>query len=117
MTQTGFRGLALALPQAYESAHLDHPDFRLGKRVFATLAYPDSSWAMLKLTPVQQARWVALHPQVFVPVKGGWGARGATNLKLRPATRAVVWPALVTAWSNLAPARLKSQHDTLMQAK
>jgi hypothetical protein len=77
MTSDGFRKLALALPESRESSHQDHPDFRVGKRVFATL-----------------------HPKIFVPVKSGWGARGATNVNLKAANRAAVWPALVQAWRN-----------------
>jgi len=113
VTADGFRKLALSLPDAIESSHLDHPDFRIGKRVFATLAYPDSSWAMVKLTPSQQAKLSASHPAVFVPVPGGWGARGATNVKLRPATRAAVWPALVLAWKNNATAAQIKRHPGL----
>lgn len=112
MTADGFRKLALSLPDAIEASHLDHPDFRIGKRVFATLAYPDASWAMVKLTPTQQANLSASHRAVFVPVAGGWGARGATNVKLRAATRAAVWPALVLAWKNHAtPAQIRRHPD------
>lgn len=104
MTPEGFRNLALTLPECQESAHLDHPDFRVSKRVFATLGYPDVSWGMIKLTPAQQARFVASHPEVFAPVKGGWGLRGSTNVKLRTATRATLWPAMLAAWRNHAAA-------------
>ena len=55
---------------------------------------------MVKLTPSQQAHFATLHPKIFVPVKGGWGARGATNVNLKAANRAAVWPALVQAWRN-----------------
>jgi hypothetical protein len=113
VTVDGFRKLVLALPEAYESRHNEHPDFRVGKRVLATLAYPDISWAMIKLTPTQQARFVAFAPKVFVPVKGGWGANGSTNVKLRTATRATLWPALVAAWTNLVPASVSARHHDL----
>jgi hypothetical protein len=110
MTPDGFRKLALTLPESYESLHNDHPDFRVGKRVFATLAYPDVSWGMIKLTPSQQARFVSLQPKVFVPVKGGWGVRGSTNVKLRTASRTTLWPALLAAWTNVAPASALARH-------
>jgi hypothetical protein len=103
MTSEGFRKLALTLPESHESSHQDHPDFRVGKRVFATLAYPNPSFGMVKLTPTQQAHFVAAHPKIFVPVKGGWGARGATNVKLKAANRDALWPALLQAWRNAAP--------------
>jgi hypothetical protein len=113
MTPDSFRKLALTLPESYESLHQDHPDFRVGKRVFATLGYPDVSWGMIKLTPMQQARFVSLQPKVFVPVKGGWGARGSTNVKLRTASRATLWPALLAAWTNVAPTSVLARHHNL----
>ena len=115
MTIDGFRRLALALPECHESAHLEHPDFRIGKRVVATLAYPDPSWGMVKLTPLQQARFVASHPRVFTPVKGNWGAQGSTNVKLRTATRSTLWPALVLAWKNHAPAAVVRKYPQIQR--
>jgi hypothetical protein len=113
VTIDGFRKLALALPESYESAHMDHPDFRVRKKVFATLAYPNASWAMVKLRPVQQAQFLASLPAIFVPVKGSWGVKGATNVRLRAATQATLWPALVAAWKNVAPAALLKRHVDL----
>jgi hypothetical protein len=109
MTSEGFRKLALELPASCESVHHSHPDFRVGKRVFATLGYPDSTWGMVKLTPAQQARFIAQHPKVFVPVKGAWGARGSTNVRLSAATRAALSPALIAAWKSTAPATVRAQ--------
>ena len=42
MTAREFRRIALSLPQASEAAHMGHPDFRVGGRIFATLGYPRS---------------------------------------------------------------------------
>ncbi len=70
--------MALSLPEAVESEHMEHPDFRVGGKIFATLGYPNDEWGMVKLTPDQQARWYEAEPEVFVPVKGTWGRRGAT---------------------------------------
>jgi hypothetical protein len=110
MTPDAFRRLALAFPDTSESSHLDHPDFRVGKRVFATLGYPDIRWGMVKLTPEQQAQFVAAHPKVFAPAKGGWGLRGSTSLQLRSATSQLVKPALAAAWRNTASATLVKKH-------
>jgi len=82
---------------------MGHPDFRVRGKIFATLFYPDESWGMVKLTPEQQEAFVSAEPAVFVPVKGGWGRRGATNVRLRPAKTPSLRVALATAWRNVAP--------------
>jgi hypothetical protein len=106
VTVAVFRRLALGLPEAVEEAHMGHPDFRVNGKIFATLGYPDGRWAMVKLTPEQQTAFVESAPDIFVPVKGGWGLKGATNVRLPAATRRALGPALATAWRNLAPRAL-----------
>jgi len=106
MTPDSFRRLALATPEAVEAGHMGHPDFRVGGKIFATLGYPDGDWAMVKLTPEQQEAFVAADPVAFSPVKGGWGRRGATSVRLCRAKVASVRTALMAAWRNVAPARL-----------
>ena len=106
MTADDFRRLALELPEAVESSHMAHPDFRVGGKVFATLGYPGQEWAMVKLPAEQQELFSKTEPTVFVPVKGGWGRKGATNVLLKPAKKAAVRKALEAAWHNVAPKRL-----------
>ncbi|HZM49097.1 MAG TPA: MmcQ/YjbR family DNA-binding protein [Vicinamibacteria bacterium] len=106
MTVATFRQMALALPEAVEQGHMGHPDFRVKGKIFATLGYPDERWAMVKLTPEQQTAFMESAPQVFVPVQGGWGRKGATNVRLAEATRRALGPALATAWRNVAPRAL-----------
>ncbi len=100
MTPAQFRRLALSLPETVVSAHMDHPDFRTGGKIFATLGYPDESRGMVKLTPEQQNDLVHDHPAVFAPVKGGWGRQGATAVQLPAATEETLRPALQLAWEN-----------------
>jgi hypothetical protein len=109
MTAAEFRRLALSLPETEERAHMNHPDFRVGGKIFATLGYPDKSWAMVKLFPDQQAEFVAACPQIFVPVKGGWGKQGGTNVLLKAASEERVREALAAAWQNRAPKSLQSK--------
>jgi hypothetical protein len=45
MSSSRFRRAALSLPGAIEGAHRGHADFRVGKRIFATLGYPDDTGA------------------------------------------------------------------------
>ena len=105
MTAAGFRKIALELEGAVESGHMGHPDFRVGGKIFATLGYPDGSFAMVALTPDEQAKFTAAEPDVFVPVKGAWGARGATNVRLQAATAPIVRRALEAAWRRRAAAK------------
>jgi hypothetical protein len=102
MTLDDFRTIALSLPDAIESAHMGHPDFRVGGKIFATL-WPDKGWGMVKLSPEQQTMFMRAEPGVFVPVKGGWGRKGATNVLLESANVTTLRAALVTAWRNIAP--------------
>ncbi|HWC75639.1 MAG TPA: MmcQ/YjbR family DNA-binding protein [Gemmatimonadales bacterium] len=106
MTANEFRRLALSLPETAEAAHMAHPDFRVAGKIFATLGYPRGGWAMVRLTPEQQELFVRTEPKAFVPVKGKWGEKGATNVVLRYAAKAAVREALMNAWRNKAPARL-----------
>lgn len=98
MTPDSFRKLALALPGAEEGAHMSHPDFRVGGRIFATLGYPRAGWAAVALTAEDQAAVVAIEPKAFVPVKGKWGEQGATNIILRYASVPAVRDALEAAY-------------------
>jgi hypothetical protein len=110
MTVQEFRELALSLPEATESAHMGHPDFRVRGKIFATLG-PDESWGMAKLTPEQQGLFVRTEPKVFQPVNGAWGRRGCTHVRLEAATEPSVRQALAAAWRNTAPKRLAEQLD------
>jgi len=87
VTANHFRRIALSLPEAEERAHMNHPDFRVGGKIFATLGYPDKSRGMVKLSPEQQHNFSKDYPGVFVPVKGAWGRRGATNVDLKAADK------------------------------
>ena len=103
MTPNEFRELALSFPEAIESAHMHHPDFRVGGRIFATLGYPNDDSAMVKLSSDEQKEFVRTSPGVFTTVKGAWGRQGATNVRLPQAKIAAVREALKVAWGNLIP--------------
>lgn len=110
MTLDAFRRIALGFPEATESAHMAHPDFRVRKKIFATL-WPKEKWAVVMLTPQQQNRFIQAESDVFFPVKGGWGLRGATHVKLKAAKKALVHSALTAAWLNAAPKTLAEQFE------
>lgn len=106
MTPAQFRRMALALPETVESAHMNHPDFRVCGKVFATLGYPDKKWGMVRLTPEQQEVFVADEPSVFVPSAGAWGRQGSTTILLKAAQPAKLRRAILAAWVNIAPRAL-----------
>ena len=103
MTPADFRRIALRLPEASENAHMGHADFRVRGRIFATLGWPDNTWAMVRLTPEEQAVFVEVEPVAFEPVPGGWGRRGSTQVRLEAVEVATLQSALVTAWRRVAP--------------
>jgi hypothetical protein len=96
-----FRRLALQLPRAVESSHMNHPDFRLNNRIFATLSAQDKVCGVLKLTPEQQQDFIAEQPHAFSPVQGGWGRMGMTFVHLDKADESLIAGALNTAYHNL----------------
>jgi hypothetical protein len=101
-----FRKLALSLPNAIESAHMGHPDFRLNDRIFATLSAQSKGRGVLKLTPQQQDSFIHEMPDVFEVIPGGWGRMGMTFVVLRQANEAILEGALATAYNNV-----KSRQD------
>ena len=106
MTAKEFRHIALALPETEEREHMDHPDFRVAGKIFATLGYPDKTRGMVKLSPEDQHYFSKDYPDVFIPVKGTWGRRGATSVHLKAAKKDVLRKAIEAAWRNIAPKRL-----------
>ena len=106
MTPNEFRELALSFPETIESAHMHHPDFRVGGKIFATLGYPDEHSAVVKLSADEQKEFVRTSPTVFTPVKGAWGRQGATTINLPAATIGIVREALTAAWRKIAAKRL-----------
>jgi hypothetical protein len=112
MTAAEFRRLALSLPETEEREHMNHPDFRVGGKIFATLGYPDQSRGMVKLFPDQQEELVAADPAMFVPVNGAWGRKGCTHVLLKAASKERVRKALNAAWRNTAPKTLLAQEKS-----
>ena len=91
--------MALALDGAIEAAHMGHPDFRVDKRIFASLHTGDQ-FGMVKLTPEQQSLFMEDHPGAFEPEAGAWGRSGCTRVILTAAKEEAVGEALTLAWQN-----------------
>jgi hypothetical protein len=97
-TAADFRRIALSFPQAEESSHMGSPDFRVGGRIFATLASEKRGYGNLMLTPELQAQFVADAPGIFLPIPGGWGRMGSTHIVLAAANEETLHDALQTAY-------------------
>lgn len=83
---------------------MDHPDFRVGGRIFATLAADEDDWGMVKLTPAQQEEYITEAPHVFSPIPGAWGRGGATKVLLEMALPEITTRALQAAYDNVVNA-------------
>jgi hypothetical protein len=112
MTADAFRKLSLLFPETVESAHMGHPDFRVGGKIFATLGEGEDR-GMAKLNAEQQAWFLTNASESFEPAAGAWGERGATIILLQSADETLVRRALNAAWRNTAPKKLVAAQDEL----
>ena len=115
MDARDFRRIALSLEGAQEGSHMGAVDFRVGGRIFATLAQEKQGFGNLMLTPEQQAVFVEELPNVFVPVHGGWGKNGATHVVLHLASEDVLKGALRAAWKLRLDKNAKSSKRSRSQ--
>jgi hypothetical protein len=99
MTANQFRRIALGLKDAVEGAHMGHPDFRVGGRIFATL-HADDLHGMVKVSPDLQERLVREFPAAFVPENGAWGRAGCTRVRLPEADEDTLGEAMTLAWQR-----------------
>lgn len=101
MNADEFRAAALKVRGSIESSHMNHPDFRVNGKVFASLGYPDEEWGMVSLSPEQQRSFIEKSPDAFKPCAGAWGARGATNVHLGSVGKRELSAALKAASNNI----------------
>jgi hypothetical protein len=108
MTIDQFRKMALKIPLSVERSHMNHPDFRVAGKIFASLGVPDESWGTVKLTRDQQRAFIEKAPKNFKPSSGAWGRQGYTNVYLPSATATIVRAALDAAAMNVASKKKKT---------
>ena len=99
MTPADFRRIALSLPNAEESSHMGAADFRVAGRIFATLASVAEGYGNLMLDLEQQTLFITDAPEIFLPIKGGWGRMGMTHIRLAEADEATLTGALRAAYN------------------
>jgi hypothetical protein len=98
MDAEDFREMALSLDGAEEGSHMGSPDFRVGGRIFATLAMQQLGYGNLMLSPALQRALIAEAPEVFLPISGGWGRMGCTHIRLADASAEQMLKGLQLAW-------------------
>lgn len=107
ITDAQMRSIALELPEVKESSHFGHPDFRVKKRIFATL-WPDRHRSVLKLPKEEQAALVSARPDVFsIPAggeRGGW-----TNVNLALVDDEQLRQLMRMAWEVLPRPRARKE--------
>lgn len=117
MNAKAFRRIALSMEGAEEGSHFGAVDFRVGGKIFATLAHEKQGYGNLMLTPEQQAAFVEELPDMFLPVHGGWGRNGATHVRLSVVTEGILEGALRTAWNLRQEKNAKSGRKSDTQRK
>ena len=109
MTPKDFTRIALSFPGAEQGSHFGATDFRVGGRIFATLAHVKQGYGNLMLDSEQQQLFIQDLPEVFLPVHGGWGRMGATHIVLAKANKDVLTGALRAAYNLRVQKNAKSK--------
>ena len=103
------RQSALSLPEVEEKSHFETPDFRINKKIFASL-HEGKNLMMVKLSVVDQSVFCAYDTDIIYPVPGGWGLKGATFINLKKVKKAMLLDALTTAWKTVAPRKIVQKY-------
>lgn len=102
------REIALSLPEAVEGEHMDHPDFRVRKKIFATL-WPEGSRAVVFVDPGSHGELLQAQPKTFST--NGWSEKyGALNVHLKHVSQKQFRSLVFESWSNKAPKTLVAKH-------
>ena len=117
MIEADFRRIALSFEGAEQGSHFGATDFRVGGRIFATLASISEGYGNLMLTPEHQAAFVQEQPKIFLPIHGGWGRMGMTHIRLAAADEDTLTGALHTAWKLRVEKNSKSGKKKSTPAK
>jgi hypothetical protein len=109
MSPDEVRRLALALPETHEEPHFDRTSFRVGRRIFATLA-PDGGTLNVMLDE-EEAR--ASADETVDCLELLWWGRRLTGVQvfLSRADEGLVRELLEDAWRGRAPHRLAEAYD------
>jgi hypothetical protein len=108
VTVATVRKLALAMPEAEESSHFDVADFRVRKKIFATIHPGGKTGALLRLDSDLVNGLAEAEPGTFERVGAGGRALKVVFAKV---ARAQYEHLLVQAWRAIAPKKLVATYD------
>ena len=97
-TAADFCRVARSFPDVDEHEHGGQPAFTVGGRRFAGLASIAQGYGNLVLTPEVQSGLVTDAPDIFLPIRGGFGRMGHTHIILAAANKETLHDALLTAY-------------------
>lgn len=80
---------------------MNHPDFRTGGKIFATLSR-EEDYGVVMLSPEKQKEFLSAAPAALSPAAGAWGRNGSTRVHLADAKLAIVRKAMRAAWEKRA---------------
>ncbi len=109
LTLEDFAAMALSFPESTQGCHFNTTDFRVNGKIFATLR-PEKQRGVLMLTRGDQALMRETSADMFEPVPGSWGEKGATFVIIGNADPEVVRHAMAMAWKKAAPKSVSVRH-------
>src|SRR5438270_1181044 len=104
------RKMILSMPEAEQSRHMGHPDFRLNNKIFATL-WPAEARAVVKIAPEDQAVLLKKSPKTFST--NAWSKHGWTNVHLDHIDVKLFRNLVEDSWRGVAPKKLVAKCDQL----
>ena len=97
--------LALAFPEAIESSHFDVRDFRVRKKIFATIHPTGKTGVLLRIDPDQRAALAENEPETY-QLRGT-----ALQVVFAKVSVAAYKQLLEQAWRGTAPKKLVAAYD------
>jgi hypothetical protein len=107
ITEAAVRKLALSFPEAVESSHFEVADFRVRKKIFASIHPGGSKGALLRLGADQVATLADADPGTF---QAAWGGQ-ALIVQFSKVGRAQYAHLMEQAWRAIAPKKVLAAWD------
>lgn len=105
ISENDARRIALSMPEAEEREHMNHPDFRVRNKIFATL-WPDKNEAVVKVDPAEVDSLIQAEPKSFS--RNGWSEKwGALTVHLEHIAEARFTELVRQSWERVAPKSLR----------